>query len=164
MKKSVSLFLLVAFITGCSGSKGAKGSGAVNFTSGDTRTKEVEFLDRNTYKLTEVTDDKTYGYDRANPIKVGGASETSGPTNERRYLNGLAGPNGEVIQYYRAGSCCAFTTPNGLSNYGLLDRYKVYWEGAKDTAILFINMYDKGDLKIPVGFQAKHPGRAITHR
>jgi hypothetical protein len=37
----------------------------------------------------------------------------------------------------------------------MLDRYKVYWEGCKDTATLFINMYDKGDLKVPVGFSAK---------
>lgn len=79
----------------------------------------------------------------------------SGPLNERRFLNGLAGPNGEAIQYRRTGSCCGFKTPNGFDNMGMLDRYKVYRDGCKDTAILLINMYDKGDLKVPVGFSSR---------
>jgi hypothetical protein len=161
MRKSVILCLSIFLLSACSGSKNVQGSGGADNSSGHTRTKEVEFLDDNTYKLVVTTDDRTYGYDKLNPVKVGGASEMSGPSNERKFLNGLAGPNGETIGYYRMGSCCAFKTPNGIGNVGLLDRYKVYWQGAKDTAILFINMYDKGDLKIPVGFQAKKITRSI---
>ena len=37
---------------------------------GDTRTKPVEFIDNNTFLLTEMSDDKTYGYDKSNPVKV----------------------------------------------------------------------------------------------
>jgi hypothetical protein len=82
--------------------------------------------------------------------------EGSGPQNERRYLNALLGPHGESVIYTREGSCCAFKTPNGLFNdIGLLDRYKVTWTGAADTVVLFMNMYDVGDLKIPVGFTAR---------
>jgi hypothetical protein len=79
----------------------------------------------------------------------------AGPANERRFLNGLAGPKGEQIKYFRNGSCCGFRTPNGIDNFGLLDIYSVYWTGSKDTAVLFLNMYDKGDLLIPVGFRSK---------
>jgi hypothetical protein len=123
---------------------------------GDTRTKQVEFLDDNTYLITEVTDDKTYGYNKSNPVKVGGAKEDSGPKNERRFLNGLLGPNGEEIKYFRGGSCCSFKTPNGtFGNSGMLDRYRVTWVGSSDTLDIYINMYDKGDLKIPVGLTAK---------
>lgn len=123
---------------------------------GDTRTTPVEFLDENTYLLTELSEDKSYGFDKSNPVKVGGSNESSGPRNERRFLNALLGPNGEELKYFRAGSCCAFKTPNGaFDNTGMLDNYRVTWTGADDTLNIFINMYDKGDLKIPVGLTAK---------
>ena len=124
--------------------------------TGDTRTQQVEFLDENTYLLTEMAVDDAYGYDRADPVKVGGIKENSGPLNERRFLNALLGPNGEEIEYSRTGSCCPFKTPNGaFENMGMLDRYKVYWKGSNDTLYIFLNMYDKGDLKIPVGLTAR---------
>lgn len=123
---------------------------------GDTRTKPIEFLDDNTYRLTETSDDKSYAYNKSNPVKVGGSNESSGPKNERRFLNALLGPNGEEIKYFRAGSCCPFKTPNGLiGNSGMLDRYRVSWTGSSDTLDIYINMYDKGDLKIPLGLNAK---------
>ncbi|MBX2922242.1 MAG: hypothetical protein KF746_08635 [Chitinophagaceae bacterium] len=123
---------------------------------GDTRTYTVEFIDEDTYLLTETSTDKTYGYTKENPVKTGGNRERIGPVSERRFLNALLGPNGEPIAYFRAGSCCSFKTPNGLlNNMGLLDIYRVWWEGSKDTVSIYINMYDKGDLYIPAGFTAR---------
>ena len=140
-------------VTGCASQKNAATASA---GLGDTRTKHVEYLDDNSYLLVDVSDDPTYGYDKANPVKVGGVSESSGPANERRFLNALLGPNGEEINYFRAGSCCHFKTPNGImDNTGLLDLYRVYWSGASDTLDIYINMYDKGDLKVPVGLTAR---------
>lgn len=137
--------LLVAFICACTARK---------IGIGDTRTKSVELLDINTYQLTEQTLDPTYGFTKDNPVKVG--KEEGGPSDQRRFLNALLGPNGERVSYYRAGSCCPFKTPNGLfGDQGLLDLYKVSWQGSKDTLDIYINMYDKGDLYIPVGFTAK---------
>lgn len=123
---------------------------------GDTRTKAVELMDNNTYWLTETSDDKTYGYNKSNPIKVGGVKTNEGPINERRFLNALFGPNNKKMTYFRAGSCCAFKTPNGfINNIGMLDRYRLTEIGSKDTLDIYINMYDTGDLKIPVGLKAK---------
>lgn len=125
-------------------------------SSGDTRSKEIQLLDENTFLITDLADDPSYGYKKSNPVKVGGVNEKSGPLNERRFLNALTGPNGETIMYVRGGSCCAFKTPNGLlDNTGMLDRYKITWLGATDTLDIYINMYDKGDLKIPVGLSAR---------
>jgi hypothetical protein len=155
MRTLVSSALLILTFSACSSAKRLQAPDTSSSSLGHTRSKEVAFIDESTYRLTDTTTDATYGYEMSNPIKVGGASERSGPANERRFLNGLAGPNGEAIQYHRTGSCCGFRTPNGINNIGMLDRYKVYWEGCKDTATLFINMYDKGDLKVPVGFSAK---------
>jgi len=127
-----------------------------NSGQGDTRSTEINFLDDNTYLLINTTTDKSYGYDKSNPIKVGGSKESSGPRNERRFLNALLGPNGEEIKYFRAGSCCPFKTPNGpIDNSGMLDRYRLTWIGSSDTLDIYLNMYDKGDLMIPVGLTAK---------
>ena len=123
---------------------------------GNTRTKEVELLDENTYFLTETSDDTTYGYDESNPIKVGGVQTKEGPINERRFLNALYGPNDKKMIYFRAGSCCSFKTPNGyLGNSGMLDRYRLSEIGSKDTVDIYINMYDTGDLKIPFGLKGQ---------
>lgn len=144
----INKFIIVSIVilTGC----------AVSGNMGDTRTKELQLLDENTFLITETTDDRSYGYNKSNPIKVGGANDSSGPLNERRFLNALTGPNGETIIYERGGSCCAFKTPNGpFGNSGMLDRYEITWLGATDTLDIYINMYDKGDIKIPVGLTAR---------
>ncbi|HMP92397.1 MAG TPA: hypothetical protein PKD90_05965 [Phnomibacter sp.] len=157
MLKQIGILLALSAFIGCA-SKKRNATSALPGSGGDTRTVEVAYLSSNAYLITETTTDKTYGYTAGNPIMVGGMKESSGPMNERRYLNGLLGPNGEEIEYYRRGSCCAFKTPNGMLNdMGLLDTYKVYWKGCTDTLTLFLNMYDKGNLKIPVGLTAKKP-------
>lgn len=143
----------VILIVGCASRKAGT---AQNSGWGDTRKREVQFLDDNTYLLADSTFDKSYGYEQSNPIKVGGTKDNIGPRNERRFMNALLGPHGEAIKYYRAGSCCAFKTPNGLiDNMGLLDRYRLTWTGSSDTLDIYINMYDKGDLMIPLGLTAK---------
>lgn len=144
----------VAVLTGCASQKG---STTTKKELGNTLPpSQIQSIDDNTYILTSQATDKSYGYDKSNPIKVGGAKESSGPKNERRFLNGLLGPNGEEIRYNRAGSCCQFNTPNGLfANSGMLDIYKVSWKGSPDTLNIYINMYDKEELKVPVGLTAK---------
>ncbi len=102
-----------------------------------------------------VSNDKTYGYTQENPIKVGGYSEKDGPDNERRYLNSIYGPNGEIIGYTREGSCCSFRTLNGMEGFGLLDRFKISYEGLKEPVILYLNMYDHELPKVPFGFTVK---------
>jgi len=101
----------------------------------------------------ETTNDSTYGYTKENAIKVGG--EMQGPANERNYLNSLSGPNGETLKFSRSGSCCAFETKNSSFGMGMLDIYRVTYEGKKDTVTLYLNMYDKAKLKAPVGFKFK---------
>lgn len=148
MKKNIFIALAFLFLIACGSKKKLTGNAAI----GDSRTKPVVYLDDNTYLLMDKSTDPTYGYSPQNAIKVGERS----PANERRFLNALLGPNGEPVYYFRAGSCCSFKTPNGLfNNSGMMDNYSVYYEGSKDTVSIFINMYDEGNLMIPVGFTAK---------
>lgn len=107
-----------------------------------------------TFEITEISTDPTYGLSEKNPIQVGGVDTQEGPLNERRFLNALAGPKGEEISYHRAGSCCPIKSENDPFGAGrvLLDNYRVTWKGSKDTVSIYINMYDYRRLKAPVGF------------
>jgi hypothetical protein len=122
-------------------------------TSQSTYSGKHELLDDLTFKIDEYSQDESYGYTQKNPIKVGNFAE--GPKNERRFLNALAGPNGEKISYYRIGSCCEFKTKNSPFGGGLLDKYSVTYEGSTKEIVLYINMYDADFLKVPVGFTLK---------
>lgn len=98
---------------------------------GDTRTKPLVMLNSSAYLLTERAPASDYGYKPSNPVKVGGVKEMQVPANERKILNALLGPQGQSLAYRRLGSCCHFKTPNGsIDNVGLLDVYKVWWDGA----------------------------------
>ncbi|QNA42927.1 2-dehydro-3-deoxyphosphooctonate aldolase [Lacibacter sediminis] len=149
------LFAFVAFtaltFSSCTGSK--KTAQSNNPANGETGQRiHYAMLDQQTFALTTITSDESYGYSQNTAIKVGGVKESSGPFNERRFLNALLGPNGETITYMRRGSCCAFKTANGFNNVGLLDIYEVIYEGLDKPITLYINMYDYGELKAPKGF------------
>lgn len=115
----------------------------------------AQLQNHQTFLLTETSKDPSYGFSNKKPIEVGGADKSEGPLNERRFLNALAGPNGEKVSYYRAGSCCPVDSKNGFMGKAMLDNYRVTWEGSKDTVSIYINMYDYGVLKAPVGFTIK---------
>lgn len=112
-----------------------------------------ELLDEKTLKITQYSTDKSYGYTAKNPIMVGGLNE--GPLNELRFLNALTGPNGEMLQYNRLGSCCAFNTENSELGGGMLDQFSVTYEGLENSLVLYLNMYDSDTLKVPVGLELK---------
>ena len=118
---------------------------------------KTNLRDNQTFELTEISTDPTYGLSEKNPVQVGGVDKKEGPLNERRFLNALAGPKGEEVSYFRAGSCCPTKSKNDPFGFGsvMLDNYRVTWKGAKDTVSIYINMYDYGTLKAPVGFTIK---------
>ncbi len=122
-----------------------------------TQDVTVILKDDGTFKLTEISTDPTYGFSEKNPVQVGGVDKMEGPLNEIRYLNALAGPNGEDVYYYRLGSCCPIKSKNDPFGAGvvMLDNYLLTWEGAKDTVSIYINMYDYGELRALVGFTIK---------
>lgn len=105
-------------------------------------------IDESSNSLKQSTDE-SYGYTKENPIKVGGI--INGPRNERNYLSSLTGPKGETIYFERLGSCCPFETPNGIMGGGLLDVFKITYKGMAIPIKLYINIYDEGELLVPVG-------------
>ena len=99
----------------------------------------------------DLSEDKAYGYSESNPIKVGRLH--GGPRDSRMFLSALRGPEGQGVTFKRLGSCCFFDTPNGLiGGKGMLDKYELSYQGLKAPIILYINMYDFEQPKVPVGF------------
>ncbi|WP_439489465.1 hypothetical protein [Algoriphagus sp.] len=80
--------------------------GAIFFLISCSTTQQVsknvkqELIDNDTFLVKEISTDKSYGLTPKNPVEVGGAKDSEGPLNERRFLNALTGPNGERIHYY----------------------------------------------------------------
>jgi len=103
------------------------------------------------FKITKMAKNKSYGYTKENPIKVGGSDTLFlGPQNQRKFLNGLTGPKGQSLKYRRVGSCCSF--PLKGNRGGLLDVYTVTYEGISEPVLLYLNMYESAELMAPVGF------------
>jgi len=140
MNKRIVTFSCILILSSCSQSKSIQKTSLNNDAS---------------FVIEEISLDKTYGFSPKNPVEVGGNSSRNGPTNERKYLSMLAGPNGEKVSFYRAGSCCPIKSDKGFMGYAMLDNYRVTWEGSTDTVSIYINMYDRSVLKAPVGFTIK---------
>jgi hypothetical protein len=94
-----------------------------------------------------------YGFSASNPILVGSLGGKTPVANEHLYLGRLRGPDGQSVHYERIGSCCEFPSPNGLlRDSGLLDHYLVTYDGLAYPLSLYLDMYDPGEARAPLGF------------
>ncbi len=109
----------------------------------------------NAFIITAYSKDKKYGYDMDYPINVFFKSIKNDTINPQRFLNALAGPNGETLSYTKTESCCPFPTKKSEMGAGFLDVYEITWEGQNKPLILYFNIYEKGDLLVPIGLSLK---------
>lgn len=109
----------------------------------------------NTFVITQFSTDKRYGYDKDYPINIFYRTSKDESINQQRYLNALAGPKGEKLTYTKLESCCPFPSTKSDMGAGFLDVYEVKWEGQKKPVLLYLNIYEKGILMVPVGFSLK---------
>lgn len=112
-------------------------------------------VNKDRFLVTEHTSDKKYGYDPDYPINVFFKNSKDENLNATRFLNALAGPNGEDIFYIKIETCCPFPSKRTDMGAGLLDVYEISWKGQTKPVRLYLNIYEKGYLYIPVGFSAK---------
>jgi hypothetical protein len=98
---------------------------------------------------------KALGYSPESPVKTGGGAE-HGAEQQHAWLDGLRGPHGERVTWFRLGSCCDFETPNAppdMQGHGRLDAYEVTYPGLPSPVLLYLDLYDGGDmLATPAGF------------
>ncbi len=104
--------------------------------------------------LCVVSTDAGYGVTREQAVPVGGGL-TSGIERERRYLDGLRGPQGQRLRYSRIGSTLAAPDPDS----GPVDMYEISYDGQAAPVTLFLDIYHLDEPRAPQGFQC---GRALT--
>ena len=108
-----------------------------------------------TFVISEYSKDKKYGYDKDYPINIFYSNTKNEIINQQRFLNALAGPKGEKISYAKLESCCPFQTKRSEMGAGFLDVYQLTWEGQQNPVTLYLNIYEKGILMVPVGLTLK---------
>lgn len=121
----------------------------------DDKAPSPKLTPQNTFVLTEVSKDPKYGYDPDYPVNVFYRNTKDENLNAERFLNALAGPNGETISYIKMESCCPFPSKHTEMGAGFLDIYEVTWNGQSTPIKLYINIYEKGYLFAPKGFSIK---------
>jgi hypothetical protein len=109
----------------------------------------------NTFVITEFSKDKKYGYDKDYPINIFYRNTKDETINQQRFFNALAGPKGEKISYTKLESCCPFPSKNTDLGAGFLDVYELKWDGQTKPILLYLNIYEKGILMVPVGLSLK---------
>ena len=109
----------------------------------------------NTFIVTEYSKDLKYGFNEEYPVNVFYINSKDENLNASRYLNALAGPNGEKITYTKIESCCPFPTKRTEIGAGYLDIYELKWEGQNKPIRLYINIYERGYILIPIGLSIK---------
>lgn len=122
--KLVSFFLLLAF-------------GIHSHAFGQQDSQDLQ--------ISGISTNPKYGYTEKTAIKVGSVA------NIYKFLKMLNGPQGQVVQYKREGSCCMFKSKNGLFGKGLLDVFTVWYEGGQEVQLYF-NGYDYKNPQCPKGF------------
>lgn len=148
MKKLILCIALVIGMTSCSNMQSV-------LKNTDDAAPNLKLSTNNTFVITEFSKDKKYGYDKEYPINIFYNSTKNDTINQSRFLNALAGPKGEKITYTKLESCCPFSTKRSELGAGFLDVYKLEWQGQKNPVILYLNIYEKGILMVPVGLTLK---------
>lgn len=105
-----------------------------------------------TFIITEISDNKKYGYDQDYPINLGFMPIQTVEINVKRYFGALSGPNGEKLAYKKVDTCCPFPSKKNDMGAGVLDIYEVTWEGLPEPKRIYINLYEKGKIVAPKGF------------
>lgn len=121
----------------------------------DDNAPNLRLTSENTFVINQYSKDKKYGYDEDYPINIFYKNSKEDVINQQRFLNALAGPNGEKITYKKIESCCPFPTKKSEMGAGYLDIYELTWEGQTTPVKLYLNIYEKGVLMVPVGLSLK---------
>lgn len=108
-----------------------------------------------TFVLTDFSKDKKYGYNPDYPINVFYINAKDENLNAELFLQALGGPKGEKITFSKVESCCPFPSKRTEMGSGFLDVYELQWEGQTEPIKLYLNIYEKGYLLVPVGLSIK---------
>lgn len=121
----------------------------------DDTAPDLTLTKDNIFVITEYSKDPKYGYNKDYPVNIFYKNVNNDSINQPRFLNALAGPKGEKITYKKLENCCPFPTKKNEMGVGMLDVYELTWEGQNKPVKLYLNIYEKGYLRVPVGLTLK---------
>ncbi|MFV5685920.1 2-dehydro-3-deoxyphosphooctonate aldolase [Flavobacterium sp. GB2R13] len=148
MKKIIPFVVLLLLSASCVSTKST-------LKNVDDNAPALTLTKENTFVITAYSKDKKYGYDQDYPINIFYRNTVNETINQERFLNALTGPKGEKITYTKLESCCPFPTKKTDLGAGFLDVYELKWDGQKKPIKLYLNIYEKGILMVPVGLSLK---------
>ena len=148
MRKAIFYIALVLSISACTSTKST-------LQNTDDNAPDLQLASNNTFVIKEYSTDKKYGYDKDYPVNIFFNNTVNETINQERFLNALAGPKGEKISFTKLQSCCPFPTKRSEMGAGFLDVYELKWNGQKKPTLLYLNIYEKGILMVPVGLTLK---------
>ena len=148
MRKILCIVLISISITSCVSTKST-------LKNVDDNAPVPRISRENTFVLSEFSKDSKYGYNPEYPVNVFYKDAKDENLNAERFLKALAGPNGENIIFKKIESCCPFPTKRYEMGAGFLDVYEIKWEGQIKPIKLYINIYERGYLLVPLGFSIK---------
>lgn len=148
MKKIIYFIILLSVTVSCVNTKST-------LQNVDDTATIPQLSKYNTFVLIAYSKDPKYGYNKDYPINVFYRNTRDESINQERFLNALAGPKGEQINFKKLESCCPFPTKNSEMGAGFVDVYEITWQGQKKPLTLYVNMYDKGLLMVPMGLSLK---------
>lgn len=148
MRKLAFFIVLLITATSCVSTKST-------LKNVDDNAPNLTLTKDNTFVITAYSKDKKYGYDKDYPVNIFYRTSKDETINQQRFLNALAGPNGEKITYTKLESCCPFPSKRSDMGAGFLDVYELKWEGQKKPINLYLNIYEKGILMVPLGLTLK---------
>lgn len=148
MKKIVLFFAILISATSCVSTKST-------LKNVDDNAPDLVLKKDNVFAITLFSKDKKYGYDPDYPVNLFFKNTRDEALNEARFLNALTGPNGEKITHKRLETCCPFPTKRSDMGAGFLNVYELTWEGQKKPIKLYLNIYEKGILMVPMGLGLK---------
>lgn len=117
----------------------------------DENAPNLTLLPNNTFEISGFSKDVKYGYDKDYPINLFFQNLDSETVNLERFLNALAGPNGEKLRYKKLENCCPFPTKRTEMGAGMLDVYEITWNESEKSKIIYLNRFEKSILMVPVG-------------
>jgi hypothetical protein len=148
MKKIAFVITILLLITSC-------GSIKSSLKNVDNNAPIPVVGKNNAFIITEYSKDKRYGYEKDYPINIYYRGTKNDTINQKYFFNALAGPKGEKITYTKLENCCPFPTKSSDIGAGFLDVYEVTWDGLKKPIVLYVNIYERGLLLVPVGLSLK---------
>lgn len=116
-------------------------------------------------KLT-ISVDSTFGYTNQNPLKLKKGNQGKSIDNSYKFLSGLKTLDNQSLTLlfrsttdnpnYKEPAIKINNRFTGMpinGKLGLLDKYVFLTSNTKDTVMLFVDIYNKGDLFLPVGLK-----------